>query len=140
MIPSIHICGHCESMVPMLPELGAAMWEICEPTNDLNALAKQTKGKLAMFGGYAMNGIYAYTEPTEEELRQSARDTIDLYASNPNYGFMGMIMYADMQRTGNAMMILNDEAIRYGTDYYVSGRDKEAANGPLAGLHDIWHR
>ena len=139
-IPSFHICGHCESIIPMLPDLGFEMWEICEPTNDVNALQKQLGDRLAFFGGYPMNGIYAYTNPTEEELRQSMRDTLDLYGPAGSYGMFGYILYDDPARQAATAKILTDEAVKYGTNYYIDGRAEQAAVGPLAGLHDIWHR
>lgn len=137
MIPSFHICGKCESIIPGLPAEGTNMWEICEVTNDIVEFQKQVGDKLAFFGGYPMNGKFAYTDPTEEELRKSVRDTIDLYGPGDNYGFFGMIMYADMDRTFSTMMTLADEAVKYGTNYYVDGPGANATI-PETHLLNIW--
>jgi|GEM_PF-240712 len=138
MIPSMHICGKCESIIPDLPGEGTEMWEICEITNDLVGLQKKVGDKLAFFGGYPMNGKFSYTDPTEEELRQSVRDTIDKYGPAGNYGFFGLIMYADPQRTFNTMMTLTDEAIKYGTNYYVDGPGSAASTVESVKVSNIW--
>ena len=119
MIPSIHICGHCETIVPGLVDEGADMWEICEPMNDLPALAEQVGDKLAFFGGISMQSELALKVPTEEELKQEARNCIDKYGPCGNYGFMGMLMFEDMNEFFRAFTVMNGEAIAYGTNYYV---------------------
>ena len=119
MIPSIHICGHCESIVPGLVDEGTDMWEICEPMNDLPALAEQVGDKLAFFGGISMQSELALKVPTEEELKQEARNCIDKYGPCGNYGFMGMLMFEDMNEFFRAFTVMNGEAIAYGTNYYV---------------------
>ncbi len=119
MIPSIHICGRCEDIIPGLPDLGVNMWEICEPVNDLPALSEQVGDKLAFFGGISMQSELALKVPTEEELKQEVRTAIDKYAPSGNYGIMGMLMFADMNEFFRCSMTMNTEAITYGTNYYV---------------------
>ena len=118
MVPSIHICGRCEDIVPGLVDEGVDVWEICEPLNDLPALAEQVGDKLAFFGGMSMQSELALKTPTDEELVQAARDAIDAYGPCGNYGFMGMLMFEDPAQFGRCFMALNMEAINYGTNYY----------------------
>ena len=121
MIPSIHICGKCEDVVPSLPDEGTTMWEICEPSNDLVSLAEQVGDRLAFFGGLSMQSEMAFKQPTEEELVEVVHEAIDKYGPAGNYGFMGMYMFEDMNEFVRCMVTMNTEAIKYGTNYYVDG-------------------
>lgn len=118
IIPNMHVCGVCEDVVEDFLDEGIHAWEICQPENDLISLQKKVGDQLAFIGGYDMIGKASYTETTEEELRASARETIDRYAPGGNYGFMGMIMYSDPMKMVGTMQILSDECLKYGTDYY----------------------
>jgi len=119
VIPHLHVCGKCEDTVPTIIEEGAHAWEICQPENDLVGLGKKYGDKLAFIGGYDMIGEYSYKPATEEQLRQSARDTIDMYAPQGNFGFSGMLMMTDREKMMNYARILADEAFKYGTNYYL---------------------
>ena len=121
MIPSIHICGKCEDIIPYLPEEGAEMWEIAEPSNDLVRLSAELGDKLAIFGGWSMTGEFAINCPEDDVLRAAVRETIDKYAPAGNYGYFGMLMFTDPQKMMNAIVTLNSEALAYGTNYYVDG-------------------
>ena len=120
MIPSIHICGRCEDIVPGLVDEGAELWEICEPVNDLPSLAEQVGDKLAFLGGMSMQSELALKVPTDEELVAETHSCIDKYAPSGNYGFMGMLMFEDPEQFFRCFMAMNMEAISYGTNYYVS--------------------
>lgn len=119
VIPNLHVCGRCEAIVPDIVDEGAAAWEICQPENDLTGLQKTVGDALAFLGGYDMKGRYAVTDVSEEELRASVRACIDKYAPGGNFAFMGMIMYSDMGKFARTVAILSDEALKYGTGYYI---------------------
>ena len=118
IIPNIHICGRCEAIVPDVADEGSQAWEVCQPENDLLGLQEALGDKLAFLGGFDMRGELAWGEQPEEVLRAAARECIDKYAPGGNYGFQGMILYADGAQFGRALRILNDECLRYGTNYY----------------------
>ena len=118
VIPNQHICGKCEDIIPDVIEEGAAAWEICQPENDLLTLQAKYGDKLAFVGCYDMKGEFAYRDVTEEELRASARETIDKFGPGGNFAMMGMILYDNAARFANTMAILSDETIKYGTNYY----------------------
>ena len=118
VIANTHVCGKCEAVVPDLVDELSAGWEICQPENDLIRLQREVGEKLAFIGGYDMKGEFAFRDVGEEELRESARRTIDAYAPGGNYVFMGMILYGDGARFGKTLSILTDEAVKYGENYY----------------------
>lgn len=119
VIPNTHICGKCEAIVPDLIEENTNAWEVCQPENDLIGLQAQVKDKLAFVGGFDMKGPFAYMDLPEEELRAAVRETIDKYAPAGNYAILGMILYSDVNKFVQTMMIMSDEAVKYGTNYYV---------------------
>lgn len=118
VIPNMHVCGLCESIVPDFVEEGIHAWEICQPENDLVRLQKQVGDNLAFIGGIDMKGKLSRSETTEEELRAAVREAIDKYAPGGNYGVLGMVMYSDFNQTLSSMMAMSDEAVKYGTNYY----------------------
>lgn len=118
VIPSTHVCGKCDAIVPDLVDEGSAAWEICQPENDLLGLQAKFADRLAIIGGYDMKGRLSYTDASEEELRASVRETIDKYAPAGNYAMLGMILYSDPVKFVQTMKILSDETIKYGTNYY----------------------
>jgi hypothetical protein len=119
IIPNMHVCGKPEEVVPDFIDEGIAAWEVCQPENDLVKLGETLGDKLAFLGGFDSQGPLAVDGFTEEELREETRRTIDAYAANPNYGFFGFIMTDDPMVFVNSMTIMGDEAVRYGTDYYL---------------------
>lgn len=118
VIPNAHVCGKCEAIVPDLVDEGAAAWEICQPENDLLRLQAELGDKLAFIGCYDMKGELAYRDASEEEIRASARKAIDTYGPGGNFAMFGIILYSDAAKFVKTMNIINDETIRYGTNYY----------------------
>ena len=118
IVPSIHICGKCDTIVPDLVDIGTGVWEICEPSNDLVKLQESYKNDIVFYGGYNFKGPMSYGEPTEEELRQSVRDAIDKYAPAGNFALMQALIVQDPAKMGYRMGVLIDEAIKYGHNYY----------------------
>lgn len=118
VIPNAHVCGKCEAIVPDLVDEGSAAWEICQPENDLLRLQAELGDKLAFIGCYDMKGELACRDASEEEIRESARKAIDTYGPGGNFAMFGIILYSDAARFVKTMNIINDEVIRYGTNYY----------------------
>jgi len=118
VIPNMHVCGKLDELVPFMVDEGVAGWEICQPENDLVSLGKQLGDKLAFIGGYDMIGSLYPEGNTEEEKRRVVRETIDRYAPQGNFVFMGMKLYADLGAFVGNMMLLSDESVKYGTNYY----------------------
>ena len=87
--------------------------------NDIVALQKKAGDKIAFIGcwDFQAKWIQPGTVPTEEELRQRIRNTIDAYGPGGNVAIMGMIAHPAVDMF-SSMMILNDEVIKYGTGYY----------------------
>ena len=73
---------------------------------------------VSLTNGFGDDSSRAKQYLTDDELKQEARNCIDKYGPCGNYGFMGMLMFEDMNEFGRAFMVMNSEAIAYGTNYY----------------------
>jgi hypothetical protein len=122
VIPNMHVCGKCEILVPDFQEEGVQAWEICQPENDLVGLQKTLGSKMAFIGGFDSQGPLAQKEASEEELRSAVRECIDQYGPGGNYVFQGFIMSTDVNYVMKCAGILSDEAVKYGTNYYIRKR------------------
>jgi hypothetical protein len=118
VIPNLHVCGKCDSIVPDFVEEGAEAWEICQPENDLVGLQKKLGDKLAFLGGYDNQGPLSRKDPSEEELRASVREAIDNYGPGGNYVFFGFLMFTDSDIAMKCIGVMIDETMKYGTNYY----------------------
>ncbi|MDR0916557.1 MAG: veratrol--corrinoid protein metyltransferase [Oscillospiraceae bacterium] len=114
---TMHNCGKCEGIVDQLVEMGVTLWEPAQTCNDLAAI--KASGKIMIAGGWDAGGRLLEPDVTDEEIRQSVRDTMDKLAPNGGFawfgGFMGPLDDAEMQRH-NAVLL--DEAERYGRVFY----------------------
>ena len=119
MIPLMHVCGKPEQVVPGFADEGFEAWTIAAPENDLVSLAGVCGDRLAFMGCWDLQGkwITPGQSPTEEELRQKVRDTMDTYGPCGNVGVSPFIINPSLDGLW-AMQILGDEAVRYGTDFY----------------------
>lgn len=119
IIPDMHVCGKPEMVVPGFADEGFEAWQVVQPENDIVALQKKAGDKIAFIGcwDFQAKWIQPGTVPTEEELRQRIRNTIDAYGPGGNVAIMGMIAHPAVDMF-SSMMILNDEVIKYGTGYY----------------------
>ncbi|MDR3310020.1 MAG: veratrol--corrinoid protein metyltransferase [Oscillospiraceae bacterium] len=114
---TMHNCGKSECFADIFTELGITLWEPAQTSNDL-AKVKAEKN-IFLAGGWDARGRLLEPDVTEEEIRQSARDSIDKLAPGGGYawfgGFLGAAGDAESARR-NA--ILMDEVTRYGAEFY----------------------
>lgn len=119
MLPDMHVCGKPEQVVLGFVDEGFETWQVVQPENDIVGLQKKCADKLAFIGcwDFQAKWIHPGQVPTEEELRQKVRDTIDTYGPGGNIALTTLITNpaVDMATAG---IILNDEIIQYGTNYY----------------------
>jgi hypothetical protein len=112
-----HNCGRCEAFVPDMIDFGVKYWNPAQTDNDLLAIKAAHKGQIAICGGWD----FVPDGPiTEEQVRQSVRDSIDKYAPGGGYAFMGG--YLGAANDGGLAMQVNgwvaDEVYTYGTAFY----------------------
>jgi uroporphyrinogen-III decarboxylase len=87
---TFHNCGKCEAFVDDMIDFGVKYWNPAQTDNDLESIidAHWQKDGFVCCGGWDFVPD-ADKQVTEEEIRQSVRDSIDKYAPHGGYCFMG---------------------------------------------------
>ncbi|MDR0915637.1 MAG: veratrol--corrinoid protein metyltransferase [Oscillospiraceae bacterium] len=116
---TMHNCGKCESLLDMLVEMGVSGWDPAQSCNDLAAIKRKFGNKLVITGGWDARGRLLEPDVTDEEIRQSVRDVIDALAPNGGYAFAGgYLVPTGDDEAARRNALVNDEAERYGGDFY----------------------
>jgi len=110
-----HSCGKIEDIFSDMVEMGADIWNPCQPCNDLASLKKQYGGKVAFCGGIDSQFILDKPGVTPEEVRKEVRKRIDQLSDGGGYiaGPSHSVPYD--QELLDAM---NDEIDGYGRSIY----------------------
>lgn len=114
-IPEMHCCGKCEKLVPTWIDMGYRAWQPAQPVNNLTKIKEQFGNQMILNGGWNTAGQGGLPGASENVVRASVRETIDLLG--PGYGYVfwdGGITGGDTQKfewTG-------DEADHYGKTFY----------------------
>ena len=80
-----HSCGKIEAVFGDMVEMGADMWNPCQPCNDLAALKKQFGGRIAFCGGIDSQFVLDRPGITPDEVRVEVRRRIDEMAGGGGY-------------------------------------------------------
>jgi hypothetical protein len=110
-----HSCGKIESIFGDIIEMGADIWNPCQPCNDLAGLKRKFFGKIAFCGGIDSQFVLDRPGVTTEDVRGEVRKRIDElgqdggYIAAPSHG----VPYDE--EIINAM---NDEISSYGGNFY----------------------
>lgn len=110
-----HSCGKIESVFADIVEMGANVWNPCQPCNDLGALKKAFAGKICFCGGIDSQFVLDKPGVTAGEVRVEVRKRIDQMAAGGGYiaGPSHSVPY--QQELIDAM---NDEIAVYGRAFY----------------------
>ena len=118
-----HNCGRCEDFLDDMVGFGVKYWDPAQTSNNLLAVKEKYKGKLAFCGSW--DWVIPDTWPVvdEEQVRQSIRDAIDLYAPGGGYA----VAANPLGEYGDTVMPMVDrwvkeEMISYGRDFYKKSR------------------
>jgi hypothetical protein len=119
LIMTMHNCGKSESFMPMLHEMGISMWDPAQTCNDLAGIKAKFGNSLVITGGWDARDHLLADDVTEEEIRQSVRDTMDLLAPGGGFCWCGGFLSAiDDQKAIRKNTILMDEVKKYGASFY----------------------
>jgi len=110
-----HSCGKIEAVFADMVEMGADIWNPCQPCNDLAELKKQYGEKISFCGGIDSQFVLGRKGVTTAEVRTEVRLRINQmakgggYIASPSHG----VPYD--QKLIDAM---NDEISNYGRKFY----------------------
>jgi hypothetical protein len=110
-----HSCGRIESVFADMVEMGADIWNPCQPCNDLAALKRDFAGRICFCGGIDSQFVLDKPGVTADEVRIEVRKRINEMAAGGGYiaGPSHGVPYR--QELIDAM---NDEIAVYGRAFY----------------------
>jgi hypothetical protein len=80
-----HSCGKIEAVFGDMIEMGADIWNPCQPCNDLAALKRWYSGRIAFCGGIDSQFVLNRPGATPTEVRAEVRKRIDELAAGGGY-------------------------------------------------------
>lgn len=102
-----------------LTAIGVKAWDPAQTCNDLKGVQEKFGNNLVLMGCWDARDRLMAPDVTEEEIRQSVRDTMDTYAKGGGFcwcgGYLGPV---DDQEVIRKNSILFDEVYRYGDAFY----------------------
>ena len=110
-----HSCGKIEAVFPDMVEMGADIWNPCQPCNDLAALKKQFGDRICFCGGIDSQFVLDRPGVTTEEVRAEVRMRIDQLSAGGGYVAAPSHCVRYQQEIMDAM---NDEISVYGRNVY----------------------
>ncbi len=116
-----HNCGNTTPFLEYMYQFGVRLTEPFQESNDIIAMKKQFKGRMAFAGywGWGQHIPKNYPDFDEEELRQDIRNTIDYCSEGGGYAFAGFpIGVPGDTAVKRAYNIMRDEAYWYGRKVY----------------------
>jgi uroporphyrinogen-III decarboxylase len=112
-----HSCGKIERVFADVVEIGADMWNPCQPCNNLAALKRQFAGKIAFCGGIDSQFVLDRPDVTPEEVREEVRRRIDEMAAGG--GYVATPSHSVPYRP-EIVTAMEDEIATYGRAYYAN--------------------
>ena len=127
IIVNQHSCGKIEQILDDMIEMGADIWNPCQPCNNLASLKQRSAGRIAFCGGIDSQFILARPGVTAVEVRAEVRRRIDELAAGGGYIAAPSHGVPYRQELIDAM---NDEIRLYGCAFYE--KTERAPNTPDA--------
>ncbi len=85
LIINQHSCGKIDSIFGDLVEMGADIWNLCQPCNDLAGLKKKYSGSIAFHGGIDSQFILNNPDATPEMVKKEVKKRIDEMGEGGGY-------------------------------------------------------
>ncbi|MDR1204435.1 MAG: veratrol--corrinoid protein metyltransferase [Peptococcaceae bacterium] len=116
---TMHNCGKSENIMDMVVGMGINAWEPAQTCNDLDAIQKKYGNKLVLMGCWDARDRLLADDVTDEEIRQSVRDTMNKRAVGGGYCFCGAYLSAlGDQEIARRNQVVWDEVEKYGSTFY----------------------
>ena len=94
MIPEIHVCGKCESLIEDFIEEGAQAWQSAQPMNDLVHIIETYGDRIAVLGGQDTQGpVGTAATATDEMIEAEMRRCVSEYGRfGKSFGIIAGVM------------------------------------------------
>jgi hypothetical protein len=116
-LASHHNCGHFESFLDDVVDMGFNAWDPAQTSNDLVGIKKKYGNKLVIQGGLETRRFLSHFDVTEEYVRGEVKTLMDNLAPGGGFAFVGGAASKDpvvQQRSD----WINDEYEKLKTTYY----------------------
>jgi uroporphyrinogen-III decarboxylase len=118
IIVNQHSCGKIESIFGDIVEMGADMWNPCQPCNDLAKLKREFGRSISFCGGIDSQFVLARPGVTVQEVRREVRRRIDELAAGG--GYIAAPSHG-VPYDPDVLAAMNDEIAAYGREFYRRG-------------------
>ena len=115
LIVNQHSCGKIESIFGDMVEIGADIWNPCQPCNDLARLKREYGDRIAFCGGIDSQFVLARPGITPDEVRAEVRKRIDEMATGG--GYIAAPSHGVPYKP-EIISAMNDEIAKYGRNFY----------------------
>ena len=113
-----HSCGRIEAIFGDMVEMGADMWNPCQPCNDLAALKRAYGDRITFCGGLDSQFVLGRPGVTPGEVRAEVRLRVDQMARGG--GYIAQPSHS-VPYDPEVLAAMNDEIARYGRAVYSAG-------------------
>jgi hypothetical protein len=118
----IHNCGHFETFLDDVVDMGFNAWDPAQRSNDLATVKKKFGNKLMICGGLNTAVLLPHMDVTEDQVRGVVRNLLDELAPGGGYAFLSGGAGGPMD-TGDPMAVqrlgwVNDEFEKIRGTYY----------------------
>ncbi|MEW6580364.1 MAG: uroporphyrinogen decarboxylase family protein [Chloroflexota bacterium] len=110
-----HSCGRIEAIFGDVVEMGADMWNPCQPCNDLAHLKRTYGDRIAFFGGLDSQFVLGCPGATPDDVWREVRRRIDEMA--PGGGYIAAPSH-DVPYDPDLLWAMRDEIDGYGRAFY----------------------
>ena len=115
MIVNQHSCGKIDAIFEDIVQMGADMWNPCQPCNDLAGMKRRFSGRIAFCGGIDSQFVLDNPRATAADVRAEVRMRIDTLAGGGGYIAEPSHVVPYRQEIMDAM---KDEILTYGREFY----------------------
>lgn len=127
---TMHCCGRGEPFIEDWLSIGVNAWDPAQTSNDLKAIKAKYGNRFVLMGAWDSRGRLLEDDVTDEEIRQSVRDTLDTYAKGGGFcwcgGYLGAVGDQEIVRRNT---VLFDEVNSYGDAFYGFGPEVHKVYG-----------
>jgi uroporphyrinogen-III decarboxylase len=110
-----HCCGHIEAVFGDMVDMGADIWNPCQPCNDLGRLKAEFGDRICFAGGIDSQFVLNKPGATEEGVRREVRRRIDELA--PGGGYIAAPSHA-VPTDPKLQQAMKEEISNYGRAFY----------------------
>ena len=110
-----HSCGKIEAIFPDMVDMGADIWNPCQPCNDLAGLKVAYGGRIAFCGGIDSQFVLGKPGVTAAQVRAEVRRRIDELSAGG--GYIAAPSHS-VPYDPDLVDAMNDEIVSYGRDVY----------------------